>query len=58
MEAMPAATKLHLQDPPVVETALQIQFSDLPHWSTLHHGLYYALIRERFPKFTHIPSFS
>lgn len=54
MEAMPAASKLNLQNPPVVETALQIQFSDLPHWSTLHHGLYFPLIRERFPKFTHI----
>lgn len=54
MEAMPVTSRLHLQNPPVVETALQIQFSDLPHWSTLHHGLYYSEIRERFPKFTHI----
>ena len=54
MEAMPITSKLQLQIPPVVETALQIQFSDLPHWSTIHHGLYYPLIRERFPTFRHL----
>jgi uncharacterized protein (TIGR04255 family) len=54
MKAMPVTSRLHLQKPPVVETALQIQFSDLPHWGTVHHGLYYQLIRERFPKFRHL----
>ena len=53
MEAMSFTSKLNLQNPPVVETALQIQFSDLPHWSTIHHGLFYPLVRERFPKFKH-----
>lgn len=53
MEAMSAQSKLNLENPPVVETALQIQFSDLPHWSTVHHGLYFPLVQERFPKFKH-----
>lgn len=54
MEAKSVTLKLHLKNAPVVETALQIQFSDLPGWSTLHHGLYYPYIRERFPTFTHL----
>ena len=55
MEAMSVTSKLYLKNAPVVETALQIQFSDLPGWSTLYPGLYYPYIRERFPIFTHLP---
>jgi len=51
MEAMSVQTKLHLQVPPIVEAAIQIQFSDLPRWSSVHHGLYFPKIRERFPHF-------
>jgi len=42
-------TGLALENPPVVETSLGIQFSDLSGWSLLHHGLFYSAISERFP---------
>ncbi len=54
MEVIPITSKIRLANPPVVETALQIQFSDLPHWGTIHHGLYYPCIRDRFPNFRHL----
>ena len=55
MEAMSVQTKLHLHAPPVVETAIQIQFSDLPRWNSVHHGLYFPKIRARYPHFELIP---
>ena len=55
MEAMSVKTKLHLHAPPVVETAIQIQFSDLPRWNSVHHGLYFPKIRARYPHFELIP---
>jgi len=45
----------HTFTPPVVETAIQIQFSDLPRWNSVHHGLYFPKIRARYPHFELIP---
>lgn len=50
MQVSPMAG-FELKKPPVIETSLGVQFSDLDDWSPLHHGLYYAKIRERFPRY-------
>lgn len=36
-------------DPPVVETALGVQFDELSKMTASHLGLYYSLIRDQFP---------
>ncbi len=36
-------------DPPVVETALGIQFDELSSFATTHFGLFYETIRNRYP---------
>lgn len=36
--------------PPVVETVLGVQFSPIAQFSISHFGLYWATIRDRFPK--------
>lgn len=51
---METSNKLVLYNAPVVETGLSIQFSDLPNWQSVHHGLYYELIRSRYPKFQQV----
>lgn len=38
------------ENPPVVETVLSAQFSNLARARTAHFGLYWAEIRERFPQ--------
>ncbi|MCH8829741.1 MAG: TIGR04255 family protein, partial [Planctomycetes bacterium] len=35
--------------PPVVETALSIQFDELRSLRTTHFGMYYATVKDRFP---------
>lgn len=50
------ATQLFLKNPPVAETSLTIQFSDLPEWSSLHHGLYYLTLKDRFPVYRQRPA--
>jgi uncharacterized protein (TIGR04255 family) len=37
--------------PPVVETALSVQFEELKQFTTVHFGLFYETIRDRFPEF-------
>ncbi len=37
------------RDPPVVETALSIQFDELRNFRTTHFGLYHATVYDRFP---------
>ena len=39
----------HFVTPPVVETALSVQFTGLPEWTAVHPGLYYELIRDKYP---------
>ena len=48
-------TSLHLSRPPVVESGIQLQFNDIPHWSVLHPGLFYQQIRDRFEHFREMP---
>ncbi len=38
------------ESPPVVETVLGVQFSELPGFRAAHFGLYWEMIRDRFPK--------
>lgn len=38
-------------DPPVIETALGVEFAPLEKWSVPHFGLYWEQIRDRFPTF-------
>ena len=38
-------------DPPVIETALGVEFAPIEKWSVPHFGLYWERIRDRFPKF-------
>lgn len=35
--------------PPVVETALSVQFRELERFTAVHYGLYYMLIRDGYP---------
>jgi uncharacterized protein (TIGR04255 family) len=37
------------RDPPVVETALSIQFDELPSFRSVHIGMYHATIKDRYP---------
>src|SRR5262245_12988574 len=37
--------------PPVIETSIGVEFSPLDAWQVPHFGLYWAEIRNRFPKF-------
>jgi uncharacterized protein (TIGR04255 family) len=37
------------RDPPVVETALSIQFDELRNFRTTHFGMYHATVKDRFP---------
>ncbi len=39
----------HYTRPPLVETALSIQFDELSRLQTVHYGLFFARVRERFP---------
>jgi uncharacterized protein (TIGR04255 family) len=48
-------TSLILDAPPVVEAGIQLQFSDIPHWSVLHPGLLYQQVRGRFHHFRELP---
>ncbi len=50
MSVMPK-TSLVLSNPPVVETVLTIQFADLADWQAVHHGLLFAKIRDKYPKY-------
>ncbi|MBI5197980.1 MAG: TIGR04255 family protein [Nitrospirae bacterium] len=36
-------------DPPVIEVVLGVQFSPLSNFSNLHHGLYWAKVRDEYP---------
>ncbi|MEO8270153.1 MAG: TIGR04255 family protein [Aureliella sp.] len=51
----PQNATIDLSKPPVVETVLGIQFADLASWTTVHHGLFYSMIRGEFPKFRLLP---
>jgi len=44
-------TNLLLDNAPVVEAGIQLQFSDIPHWSVLHPGMLYQHVRDRFEHF-------
>lgn len=47
-----ASTQLpEFDDPPVVETALSVEFAPLEKWSVPHFGLYWQRIQDRFPTF-------
>jgi len=46
--------RLILSSPPVVETAITVQFADLANWKSVHHGLYFERVRDRFPDFEQI----
>ena len=37
------------RNPPVVETALSVQFDELRSFRTTHFGMYYATVKDRFP---------
>lgn len=37
------------KEPPVVETVLSIQFDELLDFKTIHHGMYHATIKEKYP---------
>jgi uncharacterized protein (TIGR04255 family) len=37
------------EDPPVVETALGVEFEPIPSWEMPHFGLYWSTIRPEFP---------
>ncbi|MDC0936381.1 TIGR04255 family protein [Pirellulales bacterium] len=43
------------ESPPVVETALSIQFTGIKRWQAIHFGLYFHEIRDRFPEFHQEP---
>ena len=45
----------HFSDPPVTEAVLDLQFSPLANWKTVHFGLYWQAIRERFPRIADQP---
>ncbi len=53
MDASPETTKRtgspRFENPPVVETALGIQFAELSDFRTSHFGLFYERIRDRYP---------
>lgn len=40
---------LHLENPPVVETAIGLQFEEILNFKTIHFGQYYETIADRFP---------
>jgi uncharacterized protein (TIGR04255 family) len=44
-------TYREFSNPPVVETALGVQFKPLAGWAAPHFGLFWETIRDRFPKF-------
>ena len=52
---MPLERKLRLESAPVVETALQVQFSDVPHWTSVRLGLLHPLIESEYGEFKDIP---
>jgi len=43
-------------DPPVNETLLSIQFAPVPNFGIQHYGLYWASIRQSFPKVQTLPA--
>ncbi|MCH8342749.1 MAG: TIGR04255 family protein [Planctomycetes bacterium] len=53
MDASPETTQRtgspRFKNPPVVETALGIQFAELADFKTSHFGLFYEHIRDRYP---------
>lgn len=46
---MTAEQRPSFRNPPVVETALSVQFENLRAFRTTHFGQFYTLVRERFP---------
>ena len=50
-ESQEALSSPAFEKPPVIETALGIQFKDLPKFDVIHFGLFYETVRDRFPTF-------
>jgi len=55
MTTNPAAKHTHFDHPPVVETVLGLHFNNLPEWGIPSFGLFWAAIRDRYPKYTVVP---
>lgn len=44
-------TKTDFERPPVIETALSVEFPRVPNWRIPHYGLLWSQLKERFPGF-------
>jgi uncharacterized protein (TIGR04255 family) len=38
-------------NPPIIESAIGVEFAPIEGWSVLHFGLFWGMIREEFPQF-------
>src|SRR5208283_3616134 len=48
-------THSRFEHPPVIETVFDIHFQPLQGWEIPFFGLYWATIRDRYPKFKVVP---
>lgn len=48
--------RISFEKPPVVETLLEIEFAAVPGWGVQYLGLFWADIRDRFPRFEQQPA--
>jgi uncharacterized protein (TIGR04255 family) len=46
-----AVSKIDFDRPPVIETALSIEFPKIESWRIPHYGLFWSSVQERFPHF-------
>lgn len=55
MTSIPSAKHTRFDHPPVVETVLGLHFQRLSKWEIPFFGLFWATIRDRYPKYTVVP---
>ncbi len=55
MKKMSVERKLTLVNAPVVETAIQVQFSDVPHWTSVKLGLFQSSVETEYGEFKDVP---
>ena len=48
--------RISFEKPPVVETLLEVEFAAVPGWGVQYLGLFWADIRDRFPRFEQQPA--
>jgi uncharacterized protein (TIGR04255 family) len=56
MTTDPSAKHTRFDHPPVVETVLGLRFNSLLKWEVPFFGLFWATIRDRYPKYRVVPS--